>query len=85
MLKLLSIAAAVLVTGCASRYAPEEPPAPVYKLKHYAGPEAMTPNEVMQHSKECILNKMRPNVHYLAVSTDYGKAQVPISVICNPY
>lgn len=58
---------------------------PTYKLKGYNGPEAMDNNEVVMYSKQCILNKMRPDVSYLSVKTDHGKTLVPVSVNCFPY
>jgi hypothetical protein len=57
----------------------------VYKLQGYKGPEAMDNQEVIQASKDCIYNKMRPNVTYLMVRTDQGKTRVPVSVSCEPY
>ena len=57
----------------------------VYKLRNYEGPEALTSDDVFIKSRECVMNKMRPNVNYLYVNTDQGKAPVPISVICSPY
>jgi hypothetical protein len=56
----------------------------VYKLQGYKGPEAMDNSEVLMASKQCIYNKMRPNVSYLSVRTDQGKVLVPVSVICEP-
>ena len=58
---------------------------PVYKLKGYAGSEAMDNQEVVQASKQCLFNKLRPNVNYLSVRTDQGKTLVPVSVSCEPF
>jgi len=55
-----------------------------YKLLNYKGPEAMDSNEVMLATKQCINNKMRPDVNYLSVRTDQGKTLVPVSVHCLP-
>jgi hypothetical protein len=58
---------------------------PVYKLKGYSGPEAMDNQEVVQASRQCLFNKLRPNVNYLSVRTDQGKTLVPVSVTCEPF
>jgi hypothetical protein len=84
---LLPLLVVSSVVGCSSspKYANDNiTPAPVYKLKNYDGPEAMNNQEVVQASKQCIFNKMRPNVSYLSVRTDQGKTLVPVSVICEP-
>jgi len=57
----------------------------VYKLQGYKGPEAMENIEVIEASKECIQNRLRPNVSYLMVKTDQGKVRVPVSVSCEPF
>lgn len=87
MLKLVTLALPVCMAGCASKAPPPPilPVEPVYKLRNYDGPEAMTSEEVFIKSRECVMNRMRPNVHYLYVATDQGKAPVPISVICSPF
>jgi len=56
-----------------------------YRLQGYKGPEAMENMEVMQASRDCITNRMRPNVSYLMVRTDQGKVRVPVSVTCEPF
>jgi hypothetical protein len=56
-----------------------------YRLQGYKGPEAMENMEVMQASRDCIVNRMRPNVSYLMVRTDQGKTRVPVSVVCEPF
>lgn len=88
---------AVSLVGCATHKPEPKPetlysPSPyrppedgVYKLQGYKGPEAMSSQEVVEASRQCIMNKMQPNVHYLAVRTDQGKTMVPVSVICNPF
>lgn len=93
---LAGLVAASLV-GCGTTHKPEKPetltsPVPyrppedgVYKLQGYKGPEAMTSQEVVEASRQCIMNKMNPNVHYLSVRTDQGKTMVPVSVICQPF
>lgn len=87
MLKLVTLALPLCMAGCSSKppIKPIIPVDPVYKLRNYDGPEAMTSEEVFMRSRECVMNKMRPNVHYLYVQTDQGKAPVPISVICSPF
>jgi len=87
MLKLVTLALPVCIAGCASKAPPPLilPVEPVYKLRNYDGPEAMSPEEVFMKSRECVMNKMRPNVNYLYVKTDHGNAPVPISVICSPF
>jgi len=57
----------------------------VYRLQGYKGPEAMENMEVMQASRDCIVNRMRPNISYLMVRTDQGKVRVPVSVTCEPF
>ena len=94
-MKQLLIAGIIAVSlfGCASHkpetlYSPSpyKPPEDgVYKLQGYKGPEAMGSQEVVEASRQCIMNKMQPNVHYLAVRTDQGKTMVPVNVICNPF
>ena len=84
---------AASLIGCASHKpetltspSPYKPPEDgVYKLQGYKGPEAMNSQEVVEASRQCIMNKMQPNVHYLAVRTDQGKTMVPVSVICQPF
>jgi hypothetical protein len=101
MRKLTLVALATLtMVGCAQTppapvavnqpvvVAKEDPTRPVdgvYHLQGYKGPEAMDNQEVVQASKECIFNKMRPNVTYLMVKTDQGKTRVPVSVSCEPF
>ena len=97
-LKLLAILITIMVAGCATSTTPTQPatavpPTPkaeypkdgVFRLQNYSGPEAMDSQEVVQASKECIFNKMRPNVSYLMVKTDQGKVRVPVSVVCEPF
>lgn len=67
----------LLVVGCSST--------PNYKLKGYQGPEAMSRNEVVQASKECIRSRLKPNVEYVTQRSDGGKVLVPINVHCEPY
>jgi uncharacterized lipoprotein YmbA len=96
---LIPVAVLVSLVGCANHNPPAQvhvvPATPrvadtgpvdgVYKLQGYKGPEAMDSQEVVQASKECIYNKMRPNVSYLYVRTDQGKTRVPVSVTCDPF
>lgn len=94
-MKILASLALVGLTlvGCATHKpetltspVPYKPPEDgVYKLQGYKGPEAMSSQEVVEASRQCIMNKMNPNVHYLAVRTDQGKTMVPVSVICQPF
>jgi len=100
-LVLVASTAATLMVGCANNTpAPQivyqQPVATakvdhslpvdgVYKLQGYKGPEAMENIEVVQASRECIQNRLRPNVSYLMVKTDQGKVRVPVSVSCEPF
>ena len=77
MRKFLVLIPVVALAACAS--GPKE-----YKLKGYDGPEAMDNNEVMMMAKQCINNRMRPDINYLSVRTDQGKVLVPVSVNCLP-
>jgi len=80
MKKLLIILPIVASLGaCSAIGGPKE-----YKLKGYEGPEAMDNNEVMMMAKQCINNKMRPDINYLSVRSDQGKVLVPVSVNCLP-
>jgi hypothetical protein len=74
---LLLMPVIVSLVACAS--GPKE-----YKLNGYKGPEAMDNNEVVQAAKQCINNRMRPDINYLSVRTDQGKVLVPVSVNCLP-
>jgi hypothetical protein len=82
----------VFVTGCASTKSVAEQesvtkPASVdvYKLQNYKGPEAMDSNELVVHSRECVMAKLRPRVSYVSVRAEAGKILVPISVVCESY
>jgi hypothetical protein len=57
-------------------------PGPVLKLKNYDGPEAMDDNEVLNASRNCILNKMIPVHRELNVRTEYGRTPVVVRVSC---
>ena len=58
----------------------------IYKLKGYEGPEAMSPEEVRQAQKHCILSKMQPITQFLSVRIDTGsKVQVPVGVVCEAF
>ena len=97
--KTLSLIMMVTLAGCSS--SPErqqiktsqnyvvtqstEPPAPVYKLRNYQGPEAMDSDEVLAASRQCILIRMRPQVTHVTVRTEAGKLRVPVSVSCEPF
>jgi hypothetical protein len=74
---LLVVPLIVALVACAS--GPKE-----YKLLNYKGPEAMDSNEVVQAAKQCINNRLRPDINYLSVRTDQGKVLVPVSVNCLP-
>lgn len=97
---LVSIAAVILVTGCAStqqnhaasvqqavalQQAASSNEPQLYKLQNYKGPEAMDSNELAMHSRECVLSKLRPRVTYVSVRAEAGKILVPVSVNCEPY
>lgn len=94
---VIAVLIAASLVGCASNKPTAKPetltsPSPykppedgVYKLQGYKGPEAMSSQEVVEASRQCIMNKMQPNVHYLSVRTDQGKTMVPVSVICQPF
>ena len=79
MRKLLIMLPVVALAACSGVMGPKE-----YKLNGYKGPEAMDNNEVMQAAKQCINNRMRPDINYLSVRTDQGKVLVPVSVNCLP-
>jgi hypothetical protein len=89
--KLIGCLLAVGLTACAKPSyvqveAPKDlPPTKIYPFLNYKGAEAMNSQEVVEQSKQCIFNKMRPNVHYLSVQTEQGKTLVPVSVICEPF
>ena len=58
----------------------------IYKLKGYEGPEAMSPEEVRQAQKHCIMSKMQPITQFLSVRIDTGsKVQVPVGVVCEAF
>ena len=78
MRKFLVLIPVVALAACAS--GPKE-----YKLKGYDGPEAMDNNEVMMMAKQCINNRMRPNVQYAAQKTEFGTVMLPVYVTCEPY
>jgi hypothetical protein len=75
--KLLVIAGAITLSGCSS--------APVHKLSGYDGPEAMHRKEIVQASRECTKENMRPNVEYVAQKINSGgRVLIPINVHCDP-
>ena len=84
---LLSLLFVAGLSACSSNKNPEDftQAGQVYKLKGYAGPEAMQNTEVVQASKQCLFAKLRPNVHYLNVKTDQGRVMVPVNVTCETY
>jgi hypothetical protein len=92
MKMLTTVVAAMCLTACASKpsfvneaYVKEPNPERVYALINYKGPEAMTSQEVVQQARQCIINKLKPHVHYLSVKTDQGKTLVPVNVICEAF
>jgi len=92
MKKLLLLLSVVLVAGCSTsrpvedspRYLPAVKPEPLIgKLKGWDGATAMSDNEVLQASKQCMYAKLVPNVEYTAVRLETGgKTLVPIAVHC---
>ena len=76
-LKLLVVSSLVILSGCSSP--------PVHKLSGYDGPEAMHRKEIVQASRECTRENMRPNVEYVAQKINSGgRVLIPINVHCDP-
>ncbi len=83
MKKLIASALVVLgLVGCSSSPKVEPVVGPALKLKNYDGPEAMDDNEVLNASRNCILNKMIPVHRELMVKTEYGRTPVVVRVSC---
>ena len=82
----LSLILVLSIAACSSTPKVEEVkyPGPVHKLKGYDGPEAMDSNEVLNASRNCIMNKMIPVHRELSVRTEYGKTPVVVGVSCLP-
>jgi hypothetical protein len=85
---ILAAALAVGLAGCSSSV-PRDVPAPVYKLRGFDGPDAMTDAQVLLETKKCVFNKLHPNIEYMTVRVDGGgghtsKVLVPIAVHCEP-
>ena len=75
--KLLVVSAVVALSGCSSP--------PVHKLSGYDGPEAMHRKEIVQASRECTDEKMRPKVEYVTQKINSGgRVLIPINVHCDP-
>jgi hypothetical protein len=75
--KLLVVYGVVALSGCSSP--------PVHKLSGYDGPEAMHRKEIVQASRECTRENMRPNVEYVAQKINSGgRVLIPINVHCDP-
>ena len=75
--KLLVVSGVVALSGCSSP--------PVHKLSGYDGPEAMHRKEIVQASRECTRENMRPNVEYVAQKINSGgRVLIPINVHCDP-
>ena len=75
--KLLVVSAVVTLSGCSSP--------PVHKLSGYDGPEAMHRKEIVQASRECTDEKMRPKVEYVTQKINSGgRVLIPINVHCDP-
>lgn len=86
MKKSLATLLVIGIVGCSSTKTDDYTKnGEVYKLNNYRGPEALQQNEVIQASKQCVLSKMRPNIHYLNVKTEHGKTMVPVNVTCEMY
>jgi hypothetical protein len=78
MKKVMLLLFVLSLTACSS--------APVYKMKGYEGPEAMGRNEVINASRECLRNKLRPTTEYVTAKVDTGsKILVPVDVRCDAY
>jgi hypothetical protein len=78
MRKLIVVMPIIFLVSCAHN-------AETYTIKNFNGIVALTPYEVLQGSKGCILNKMKPRTEFIYLQTQYGKVSVPISVYCDPY
>jgi len=75
--KLLVVSGVVALSGCSSP--------PVHKLSGYDGPEAMHRKEIVQASRECTDEKMRPKVEYVTQKINSGgRVLIPINVHCDP-
>jgi hypothetical protein len=75
--KFLLLCSVVVLAGCSSP--------PVHKLSGYDGPEAMHRKEIVQASRECTRENMRPNVEYVAQKINSGgRVLIPINVHCDP-
>ena len=74
MNKLLILSPLILLTACSTP-----------KLEGYKGPELMQRNEVTFATRDCINNRMRPNVQYATQKTDFGTVMLPVYVNCEPY
>jgi hypothetical protein len=58
-----------------------------YKVKGYEGPEVMSRNEIINASRECMRNKMKPTTEYVAQKVEgiNGKVLVAVDVRCDSY
>ena len=54
-------------------------------IKGYEGPKALDRAAVVQGSRDCINNRMKPSVVYLSQKTEHGVVPVPVDVHCDVY
>jgi hypothetical protein len=78
MKKLIVVMPMIFLVACAHKAEP-------YPIQNFNGIVALTPYQVLQDSKGCILNKMKPRTEFIYLQTQYGKVSVPINVYCDPY
>lgn len=74
-----------MLAACGSTPKEPVPPPPIKVNGLKPGIDTLSRIEVIQASKECLQAKMKPNVQYVAVNSDYGKVLVPVNVLCDPY
>ena len=76
----------LLVVGCASKPAIieiEKPANP--KAANFKEVEYLHRNEVIQATKDCINNRLKPVVQYVPQKTDHGTLMLPAVVTCDVY
>ena len=88
-MKYILTIAVLALAGCSTTPNLNPSPAPIYKLRGFDGPDAMTDAQVLLETKKCVFNKLHPNIEYMTVRVDGGgghtsKVLVPIAVHCEP-
>ena len=73
-MKHLILIAPILLVGCGT-----------HTIKGYEGPKALDRAQVVQGARDCVNNRMKPSVVYLAQKTDHGVVPVPVDVHCDVY